>query len=571
MSITDVRVVLPGSEQPDLPVNTRFGSRVSQDPVDPSKQKTVTIYLRRMTPEILSALTVLASENQLLLRSDTPGSCVQMTGRLGNLWDAFADRTPDSAQLYHSIRQNFEYDSRKGSLAVPASLAQLCAEPGQPLAEGDICVLGLDDRPIASPRYSGRNQLPLDIGYLANSAPQALYPHQVARAYGLPANVGDGSGVTVGIISLGGGYKAGNLAAYCQKINCSVPSVEWIPVDGGGNHPGDDADTENALDINVMVSILAYAFGPNHKAKILVAAAPNTDAGFANGIATLVQRGCSNIGCSWGSAESQWAAQARAAMQNIARGTKCRIFPASGDDGDRDGLQGFNVDFLGSMPESFTVGGTRLVLNPDGSRFSESVWGGTPGGGAGGGGLSQIYARPDYQSAYPLTRNGQFWHGVPDFSGNADPASGYLIYQDGLISVGGTSGSAPLYAVCFAVLDYLGIHLDHPTIYAHPEWFFDVTSGNNSPRVVDPRFPAGTGYDVASGLGVLDFSKVIAAHGVIQPPPVTPPPVVPPVQPPPTNTPNPLTSLQRAVKTFSENVGLSTHNPPSTSDAFSVK
>lgn len=537
--MSESRLMIPGSERiPDR----RSGTQITERAVDYRIQKTVSVYLKRYTPAALAALQVLASENNLLMNPGTPESSVQLIGKLGDLQKAFY---AGDTSFYTAVNAKQEFMARTGSLGIPLALAQACAAPGKLLLqEGDIAVLGLDTRPIASPRLT--RQLAFA------SRPGPLYPRQAAKAYGLPAGVGDGSGVVLGIISLGGGVRPANVQAYCQKIGCSVPDISWVPVDGGGNNPGSDADVENDLDVNVMIDVLAYAFGPSHKAKIVVAAASNTDQGFADALNTLIQRGIAHISISWGSQEAAWSGQGRAVMQNLAQGTKAKIFCASGDDGDRDGSQGKAVDFLASMPEVFGVGGTTLTLDGSGNRSTETVWGGTPGDGAAGGGVSVYYTKPSYQSAYPQLKG----RGVPDVAAVADPATGLLIWTDqGLTPIGGTSGSTPLMATCFAVMDFLGINLTHDLLYAHQEWFFDITVGNNTPRVsatrrtemgdsaqmvgcdpvgnpmyyvdktAQPRFPAGPGYDVASGLGVLDFSKVIAtlkgSGGTTAPPPVT--------------------------------------------------
>jgi subtilase family serine protease len=70
---------------------------------------------------------------------------------------------------------------------------------------------------------------------------------------------------------------------------------------------------------------------------------------------------------------------------------------------------------------------------------SETGWDGS------GGGYSAYYKIPSYQVGIVSNAN----RGVPDISANADPASGYNIYNSangGMITVGGTSAVAPLIA-----------------------------------------------------------------------------------------------------------------------------
>ena len=119
---------------------------------------------------------------------------------------------------------------------------------------------------------------------------------------------------------------------------------------------------------------------------------------------------------------------------------------------------------------------------------------------------------------------------VPDVSADADPYSGYVIlYDGGWIPIGGTSAAAPLWAAIAALTDaspfcgdygsgaagvlpqglYTSVANDHAYIYPSsdqqiPEALADITSGNNdyTPSGYDGGlYPAGAGYDEASGLG----------------------------------------------------------------------
>src|SRR5262249_60221781 len=93
-----------------------------------------------------------------------------------------------------------------------------------------------------------------------------------------------------------------------------------------------------------------------------------------------------------------------------------------------------------------------------GSRiWSGTGWtGGDPEGprqprGSGGGGVSNIFARPAYQANahVPKSPKNKVGRGVPDVAGNADSATGYLCKLAGvakLVPIGGTSAVAPLWA-----------------------------------------------------------------------------------------------------------------------------
>ena len=90
--------------------------------------------------------------------------------------------------------------------------------------------------------------------------------------------------------------------------------------------------------------------------------------------------------------------------------------------------------------------------------------------------------------------------GVPDISGDADPATGYQIHVDGRDAVfGGTSAVAPLWAALIALInEQLGKHVGflNSTLYAKgASGLRDITSGNNG------AYNAGPGWDACTGLG----------------------------------------------------------------------
>ena len=168
----------------------------------------------------------------------------------------------------------------------------------------------------------------------------------------------------------------------------------------------------------------------------------------------------------WGAAESAWTGQATQAMSNAFQDAAMmglNVFCAAGDAGSTDegstdrvsgGLQ--HTDFPASSPWVTGCGGTRLTLQ--GVPVSEVVWNNGPGNGASGGGVSDVFALPGYQSgagvppsANPGSRVGR---GVPDVSAVADPQTGYSVRVDGTDTViGGTSAVAPLWAGLSALLN----------------------------------------------------------------------------------------------------------------------
>lgn len=335
----------------------------------------------------------------------------------------------------------------------------------------------------------------------------------LCSAYGFPTNLAATADATIGIIELGGGFRAADISAALSGWSLPQPSITAVGVDGGANSPGDEADAEVVLDIQIAAA--AYSYCTGRPAKVRVYFAPNTDAGFADAVARAASDGCATISISWGGPEASWGKQAVAAFDSVCASAVAggaTIFAASGDNLSGDGGRGNNVDFPASSTHVVGVGGTAK------NSTSEVVW--NEGGGGTGGGRSVMFAVPSWQVGIPAG-SGRM---VPDVAANADPATGYRIVLNGRTTVvGGTSCGAPLFAGLFAALatangKSLGNVL--PRLYQLPTCFGDITSGNNG------AYQARPGPDECTGLGV-PMGKALAAAlltPVVVPPPPPPPP-----------------------------------------------
>lgn len=313
------------------------------------------------------------------------------------------------------------------------------------------------------------------------SQPASMTAQQVAKAYNLPTGY-DGSGVTVGIIELGGAYTASDLT----QAGLNPKNVTVVSVDGGQQQSDPQgADGEVELDVEVVASVAPGAH-------IRVYFAANTDQAFADAVKQAAGE-CHVVSISWGGPDSQWSASSiKTFSANIAaaRAAGVPVFVAAGDSGSTDGTRSNVTDYPASDPNAIGCGGTRLTLNSDGSRASETVWNDNPTQSATGGGVSKVFPGRT----------------VPDVAGNADPDSGYEIVVDGQQGViGGTSAVAPLYAGAYAVLrQAYGKAFDFVnTVATNPTMCYDVTVGSNG------GFKAGPGRDDVSGYGVVDFGKML--------------------------------------------------------------
>ncbi|GLQ98570.1 S53 family peptidase [Dyella mobilis] len=366
-----------------------------------------------------------------------------------------------------------------------------------------IAVLGLDRRPVAQPRSR-----------LAQAAPNTSYtPLQLGQLYEFPAGT-DGTGETIGIIELGGGFTTSDLTQYFSSLGISPqPKVVAVSVAGGQNQPGGSADDEVMLDIEV-----AGALAP--AATIAVYFTTNTDQGFYEAISQAAHDTTNKpsvISISWGGPEENWNSSSLAAMETAlqdAAALGVTVTVAAGDNGSSDGVSDNqpHVDFPASSPYSLACGGTTLVASGN-TIQSEVVWNETASNeGATGGGVSVEYALPTWQqnAKVPASPSGSSGRGVPDVAGNADPMTGYQVLIGGQSQViGGTSAVAPLWAALIARFNQkLGAPVGdlHAAIYQIGESAFrDITQGNNG------AYQAGPGWDACTGLGSPNGQALLTA------------------------------------------------------------
>ncbi|HEY3726518.1 MAG TPA: protease pro-enzyme activation domain-containing protein [Solirubrobacteraceae bacterium] len=200
-------------------------------------------------------------------------------------------------------------------------------------------------------------------------------------------------------------------------------------------------------------------------------------------------------------------------------------FASAGDFGSTcDGEPFAGVTWPASSPYVTAVSGSRLVLNRVNQRVNEVVWNdlrwmsAVQGGGAAGGGFSAVSAKPPYQAAIAGDHRAE-----PDISANASNFPGWPVVLAGQWEVdGGTSASAPLMASAFAIADSDLRARHRPPLgpvngllydlrASAPQTFYDIVSGSNGYSRRVPARRAHPGYDLASGLGVPRFGRLLGS------------------------------------------------------------
>jgi len=517
------RTILPGSDK------AAAASLTAGTPAPPGSRVTVSVIVRRKKPlqsshitgktrltraqfrashaadpEAVRLVRAFAKEYSLTVQPGTPAPgrrTLKLTGTVASLQRAFG------VSLMHKTLNSISCRVRKGDIHLPDELVGYV-----------VAVLGLDNRPQAQPhfRIAGQTANLAQGGGFARphaSGGTSYTPVQVGQLYGFPSDV-DASSQTIGLIELGGGFRQADITAYFKSLGQTAPKVVAVSVSGGKNSPGDanGADGEVMLDIEV-----AAAVAPG--SRIVVYFAPNTDQGFVDAIGAAVHDTTYNpsvISISWGAAESNWTAQAMNTLDATCQSAAAlgvTITVAAGDNGSSDGVSDNqnHVDFPASSPHVLACGGTNLESS-GGSITSETVWN-DQSGGATGGGVSNVFAVPSWQSgaSVPKPTSASGGRGVPDVAGNADPNTGYIIRVDGqTMVIGGTSAVAPLWAGLIALANQQNgkaAGFINPTLYkakAKPG-FRDITDGNNG------AFKAASGWDACTGFGSPVAPQLISA------------------------------------------------------------
>ena len=449
-------------------------------------------------PQSIAKVEAFAHEHKLNVKETSAARrTVILSGPVAAMNDAFG------VQLKEYQHPNGKYRGRTGAVQIPVEL--------QDVIEG---VFGLDNRPQAKPHFRRRKQNPKSSSYT---------PLQIAELYKYPTGV-DGSGECIALIELGGGYNAADLSKYWSELKLTAtPTVSAVSVGNGSNNPTGDP---NGPDGEVMLDIeVSGAVAPG--AKIVAYFADNTDAGFLNAITTAVHDSTNNpsiVSISWGGPESSWTQQAMTSMDEAFQAAAVMgvtVCVASGDEGSTDGVNDKlnHVDFPASSPNVLACGGTTLQAS-NGRITGETVWNELAHNeGATGGGVSDVFGLPSWQSGAKVPRptNPKGGRGVPDVSGDADPTTGYVTLVDGHSGViGGTSAVAPLWAGLIALInESIGkpVGFINPLLYQNASSagdFNDITSGNNG------AYSAGPGWDACTGLGSPIGSGVAAVLGAPQ-------------------------------------------------------
>ena len=354
--------------------------------------------------------------------------------------------------------------------------------------------------------------------------PNSLYgtyppylPGQIAQAYnatGLYTSNVNGSGQSIAIV-IDTFPAASDLTSFWQTYGVpqSINNISFIQVISGTlpSPSGEETlDTEWSSSVAPGVKVRVYATQSLEFS--------NIDQAYQeiyNDATTHPELGLNQMSMSFGIGETYEApSQLQTDTQLFAElaSAGMTIFVSSGDGGatpDTSGHAGggpLQAESPACDPNVTGVGGTSLTLASDGSAGSEVVWNNYTG--ASGGGISQYFARPSWQTGSGLPAGTM--RAVPDVALTADPFNGAVVILGGAQEAyGGTSWSSPTWAGFCALLNQTRANAGLPSLgllgpdlypFLGTGNFRDITAGTNAFGGIG--YNAGPGYDLATGIGV---------------------------------------------------------------------
>jgi len=388
-------------------------------------------------------------------------------------------------------------------------------EPSLPaeMASYVVGVIGLDDLSARHPHVGSVEPAAAPRAALGSNCCH-LSPNDVFAFYDNTAAV-SGAGETIVIAGAYAWRDTDNAAFNSQWGLPQLPVGSAQVCTGPSTSSGCKFSSQNSIEIALDVE---YAHGTAPAARVLnYMSASTSTADFTTMYNRIVTDNPGHVvSTSWGACEVAFSAASQQTDDNIfanANAIGQSWFAASGDSGSRDCSGLLGVDNPANSPHVIGVGGTRPACSSGltssspacGGYGSESAWSGS------GGGVSQVFARPAFQSGCGVPAGTRRL--VPDVALEADTSPGNYVAENGSWwIVGGTSDAAPQWAGLAAELaQQRGGPLGNPGALLYglcgTAALHDVTSGSNG------DYSAGVGYDLVTGLGSFDARNLLAAAG----------------------------------------------------------
>jgi subtilase family serine protease len=397
-------------------------------------------------------------------------------------------------------------------------------EPSLDLRVPILYISGLDNFAIPRPNPNLR-AIPLDKKGNprpnAGSASGGAFRGNDFRAAYAPGTSLNGTGQTIGILQLEGGYFSADIQAYETQAGLPDVPLQNVYLNGYAGQPKTDLSqletVESPMDIE-----LAIAMAPGVSKVVIYGA--NDDSSCVDLLNEMANPTHGEplpgqISTSYGIFYNDSVYQALEQM--AAQGQS--FFAYSGD----QGAYADNANIPGPLPfppGDYTyvtcVGGTELsTLGPGRPWVSETAWSGS------GGGPSPWFSIPGWQQGLDMSLNlgTTKMRNCPDVAMVADNI--FVICANGTSMVsGGTSASTPLWAGFTALINQEAaafgkpsVGFINPAVYAigqgpkYTDCFHDIVAGSNAHGVDPTKYRAVPGYDLCTGWGTPKGIKLIEA------------------------------------------------------------
>ncbi len=463
-----------------------------------------------------------------------------------------------STQMHSYSFKGAKFVANSSDIQIPAALAPVVRGVVRLHSDPRRSELKIGEK-IRVNRKSGKIEGPYGLHFLAPADFATIYDVQPLYDAGV-----NGAGQSIAIVSRSSLVNTNTGVDGIQDIR-DFRNVMGLPA----NDPqvivnGDDPTTLSYNDTIEALLDTTWAGAVAPMAQIIVVASQSN---FADGVdvsaAYIVDHNLAPIvSTSFGACEQNMGPTQTAFYNSLwqqAAAQGITSFVSAGDNGGAGcddqsagtfAANGVAVNGLASTPYDIAVGGTQFddVNNPDAywsitgdpttlksalSYIPEKVWNESSNDPffislwAGSGGVSTLYAKPDWQTANNVPNDGM--RDLPDISLSAAGHTAYALCFEGSCStpdyisvfpVAGTSGSSPAAAGVMAlVLQKMGGQPQGLANYVFYKLantsgvYHDIVNGDN--KVPDPTgqytvgYSAGIGYDLASGLGSMDVNALV--------------------------------------------------------------
>lgn len=490
----------------------------------------------RIAPDVIAARYLPSAADYAAMETWLKGQGFQITMEDPNHTNIFASGTV--SQIEHAMGVNFARVA-----TVDGEFTSAISAPNLPeeLSGAVLAIDGLQPHLRMHPHFQ------FEPNVTTVSGTQFLAPADILAAYNSPSTL-NGAGQTIAII-MSATVNTSDLTTFYSTVGSTATTANFTTksINGGPTSTSQSADAvESALDVE-----WSSAIAPGAKVRLYAIPSLSNTSIIAACNQILADATANNItvasvsvgGVESGFSNSSMQADSQVFLQMANAGIT--VLFASGDGGSNPGgstgtystSNPLQAEYPASDPNVAGVGGTSLILTSNTFSYAgETAFSTIPSGGnlATGGGISQFFARPSWQTdGGSVLANAN--RCVPDVSivwssilqGTNSGPSALVVSNGGDFAVGGTSLSVQAWGGIVAILNQARsiagnspVGLLGPIVYPlhGTSAFNDITSGNNG------AYSAGSGYDLCTGLGSPNITNLASALGTV---PAAPAPAAP--------------------------------------------